>query len=320
METLMTILAVMCCLAVPVLIVVFVVRWICKKTKKWIGLSLIFCVTGVITFSLIASKVHLANLTPSERTAYEEMVKQQTEEWQIEKTAKEKAKSAEKAKHEAEKEAERLAKEQKKADKAAADLAKKEFLAAEKAEREAKKEAERLAKEREKADKVAAERARKELLAAEKRQEEEEKLAAKQRMVNQQLEAERKAAEEAAEQEKLAREEADRLEQERLAVTFEEIYTAYKENELRADDKYQYNRYRITAKINGMTSHGLFNLSGGAILTMETRVKRTIVFFYAEFEKEQEELLKNVNVGDTITFEGECLSAGTWIDCELIVE
>lgn len=105
-----------------------------------------------------------------------------------------------------------------------------------------------------------------------------------------------------------------------LNVTYDEIYKAYKENELVADDLYQYNRYRITAKINGMTSDGLFNLTGGATLTMEKRVGNTRVFFYAEFEKEQEEALKTIKVGDTITFEGECLSAGTWKDCELMIE
>lgn len=55
-----------------------------------------------------------------------------------------------------------------------------------------------------------------------------------------------------------------------------------------------------------------------ATLTMETTVDNTIVFFYASFEKEQEEALKSLDVGDEITFEGECLSAGTWIECELI--
>jgi len=104
------------------------------------------------------------------------------------------------------------------------------------------------------------------------------------------------------------------------SVTFEEIYTAYKENELKADDIYQNNRYRITAKINGMSTGGLFNMTGGATLTMETYVGSTIVFFYAEFEKEQEEALKTIKVGDTITFEGECLSAGSWVECELITE
>ena len=102
------------------------------------------------------------------------------------------------------------------------------------------------------------------------------------------------------------------------SVSYAEIYKAYKENELRADDTYKNNRYQITAKVNGMSTGGLFNLTGGATLTMEIRVDNTIVFFYAEFEKEQEEALKTINVGDTITFEGECLSAGTWVDCELL--
>ena len=102
------------------------------------------------------------------------------------------------------------------------------------------------------------------------------------------------------------------------STNFEEIYRAYKENELRADEVYKNNRYQITAKINGMSTGGLFNLTGGATLTMEIRIDNTIVFFYAEFEKEQEQALKSVNVGDTITFEGECLSAGTWVECELI--
>lgn len=101
-------------------------------------------------------------------------------------------------------------------------------------------------------------------------------------------------------------------------ATFDEIYHAYKENELVADDLYQYNRYRVTAKINGMTNDGLFNLTGGATLTLETKVDNTIVFFYAEFEKEQEENLKTVKVGDTITFEGKCLNAGNWSECELV--
>ena len=103
-------------------------------------------------------------------------------------------------------------------------------------------------------------------------------------------------------------------------ATFDEIYYAYKENELVADDLYQYNRYRVTAKINGMTNDGLFNMTGGAMLTLETKVDNTIVFFHAEFEKEQEENLKSVKVGDTITFEGKCLDAGNWTECELIME
>ena len=46
--------------------------------------------------------------------------------------------------------------------------------------------------------------------------------------------------------------------------------------------------------------------------------KMLIVVFLAEFERDQEEALKNIKVGDEITFEGTCYSAGSWSDCELI--
>lgn len=108
------------------------------------------------------------------------------------------------------------------------------------------------------------------------------------------------------------------IDPEQLSVTFDEIYLEYESNELRADEKYKNNRYTITATVNGMETDGLLNWSGGATLTMETKVDGTIVFFYASFEKEQEEALKSINVGDEITFEGECLSAGSWVNCELI--
>ena len=39
-----------------------------------------------------------------------------------------------------------------------------------------------------------------------------------------------------------------------------------------------------------------------------------------KFDKEQEENLKTVKVGDTFTFEGKCLDAGNWSECELVVE
>ena len=101
-------------------------------------------------------------------------------------------------------------------------------------------------------------------------------------------------------------------------ATFDEIYRAYKDNQPVPDDMYKHNRYQITPKIDLMTNDGLFNLTGGATLTLETKVDNTIVFFYAEFDKEQEENLKTVKVGDTITFEGKCLDAGNWSECELV--
>lgn len=99
-------------------------------------------------------------------------------------------------------------------------------------------------------------------------------------------------------------------------VSFAEIYKEFKANKVRAEDKYNGKKFRITAKINGMETGGILNLTGGATLTMEKQVDNTIVFFYAEFEKEQEEKLKKVNVGDTVTFVGKCYG-GSFTDCEL---
>lgn len=99
---------------------------------------------------------------------------------------------------------------------------------------------------------------------------------------------------------------------------FEEIYQAYKDNELVADDLYKGRRYEVTATINGMETGGLMNMTGGATLTMEKKIGNTIVVFLAEFERDQEEALKNIKVGDEITFEGTCYSAGSWSDCELV--
>ena len=101
-------------------------------------------------------------------------------------------------------------------------------------------------------------------------------------------------------------------------ASFEEIYQAYKDNEFVADDLYKGRRYEVTATINGMETGGLMNMTGGATLTMEKKIGNTIVVFLAEFERDQEEALKNIKVGDEITFEGTCYSAGSWSDCELV--
>jgi hypothetical protein len=101
------------------------------------------------------------------------------------------------------------------------------------------------------------------------------------------------------------------------SVTFADIYRDREANKLVADEKYNGNRYRITAKINGMSTGGLLNLTGGATLTMEVKVDNTIVFFLAEFEREQEDALKKIVVGDTITFDGVCYG-GSFTDCEMV--
>lgn len=113
-------------------------------------------------------------------------------------------------------------------------------------------------------------------------------------------------------------EQAPAKEDQYTPASFEEIYHAYEDNELVADDLYKGRRYEVTATINGMETGGLMNMTGGATLTMEKKIGNTIVVFLAEFERDQEEALKNIKVGDEITFEGTCYSAGSWSDCELV--
>lgn len=101
-------------------------------------------------------------------------------------------------------------------------------------------------------------------------------------------------------------------------VSFEEIYSEYELNEVRADEKYKGNRYVITATVNGINNGGgLLNFDESINITLEKRVGNTIVFFYASFDKSQKDSLVNINVGDEITFEGTCYSAGSWSDCVL---
>lgn len=102
------------------------------------------------------------------------------------------------------------------------------------------------------------------------------------------------------------------------SVSFDEIYNEYKSNEIRANERFKGNRYTITAKVNGINDGGgLLNFDESINLTMEKKVGNTITFFYASFKKDEKENLKNINVGDTITFEGTCYSVGNWEECIL---
>lgn len=105
------------------------------------------------------------------------------------------------------------------------------------------------------------------------------------------------------------------------AISYEEIYHAYQQNELNADSVYKGNRYQVAARIQKIDSNGVWTLGGllgGAMLTMEVEVDGETKTFKAEFNKDQEESLKTVNVGDSVTFEGECSGSGLWTECKLV--
>lgn len=103
-------------------------------------------------------------------------------------------------------------------------------------------------------------------------------------------------------------------------VSFDELYWAYKDNEIVADEKYEGNRYYVTGEIAGINNGGILNIGGGATLTVNVQVDNITVVLIATFDDTQIENLKTVKVGDTITFAGKCLSYGSWSDCELILE
>lgn len=98
-------------------------------------------------------------------------------------------------------------------------------------------------------------------------------------------------------------------------LDFDKYYRTYSENELKAKKAYGGKKYLVTAKINGLESGGLMNLTGGATLTMERQVENTVVFFTAEFESDEEEYLVDLSEGDTILFGGTLY--GNFSDCKL---
>ena len=103
-----------------------------------------------------------------------------------------------------------------------------------------------------------------------------------------------------------------------LSVTYDEIYAAFESNELLADDLYGGNRYRITATIKRIDGDSLFNMAGCATLSLRVEVGDMTVSVLAEFEEDQEDVLKKVAVGDTIVFDGTCVSATAWMDCKIV--
>ncbi len=101
------------------------------------------------------------------------------------------------------------------------------------------------------------------------------------------------------------------------AVSYDEIYRAFKNNKILAEDTYNDKYFTVTAKVNGMETGGILGLEEDVTtLTMETKVDNTIVFFLAKFDRKQRESLKSISVGDTISFIGKC-NDGTFYECEL---
>lgn len=106
---------------------------------------------------------------------------------------------------------------------------------------------------------------------------------------------------------------------EEKTVTFEEIYTAYKNNELSADDTYKGNRYRITCTFSSVGDGGLNGLLGSLSVTAYAYANGTQCVLWCTFDEDtQREALSKLNKGDQFTFEGICDSWGNWSDCKIV--
>ena len=102
-------------------------------------------------------------------------------------------------------------------------------------------------------------------------------------------------------------------------VAFEEIYAAYKNNELSADDKYKGNRYQIACTFVSVGDGGLNGALGSLSVTAYTYVGNKKCVLWCTFDEEtQREALSKLNKGDEFTFEGICDSWGRWSDCKVV--
>lgn len=103
-----------------------------------------------------------------------------------------------------------------------------------------------------------------------------------------------------------------------LDADFGEIYDAYKKNELAAADTYEGNRYKITCEVYAIGDGGLNGILGNISVSASIDYRGTQCVLFCSFDKKtQRESLKEISMGDTITFIGTCCGWGTWEDCEL---
>lgn len=101
-------------------------------------------------------------------------------------------------------------------------------------------------------------------------------------------------------------------------VTFAEIYREHERNKLVASEKYSGQWYRITGEAVDMSTFSLRHLQG-VTLTMSIEVDGVNIIFAADFEEEQEKYLKQISIGDEITFIGYWDGSGIFKKCELVL-
>lgn len=110
-DTINTMRPILCALfviAILVLLIIFIVRLILNKNVLWIGVSVAICVVGVFSTILVGAIVDYMSMTPEEREAYDQKLKEDAERKEELRLALESAKVA---KESQKAESERLAEE-----------------------------------------------------------------------------------------------------------------------------------------------------------------------------------------------------------------
>ncbi|MEG2687374.1 MAG: tripartite tricarboxylate transporter TctB family protein [Christensenellaceae bacterium] len=119
------------------------------------------------------------------------------------------------------------------------------------------------------------------------------------------------------EMERKARE--DKEMREKAASLFHEIRSAYKNNELSADDEYKGKSYTIIGEFDGVSEDGLFNeFLNEIMVTVKIIDDNTTCYAFCGFDADiWREKLSSLNKGDEMVIAGTCYSWGSWSDCEL---
>lgn len=74
MQTFFALMMFLCAVAAVVLFIIFIIQWIRKKPKMWIGLSSVFCLAGIIMFTIIGVSLPENNLSSEEKTVNKNVI------------------------------------------------------------------------------------------------------------------------------------------------------------------------------------------------------------------------------------------------------
>lgn len=98
-------------------------------------------------------------------------------------------------------------------------------------------------------------------------------------------------------------------------VTFEEVYIAYQENELRASEMYEGERIRFSGTVDTIYDSFLGTTSVWIDVYAQGQKHGVLCSFSTKAQKDS---LMKLNAGDYVTIEGTCVDWMSWGLCEIV--